>query len=158
MSPSRSGFGAGNAVADDVVDRGADRLGVAAVVERRGDRRRGRGRTRSTQIVEVLGGDAGLDVLGQHVQRLGGQPAGLAHALEGLAAVQADLAVARLRAVDVEVVHGPPGDRKKRRRSGTSMEFSAIAAPRNGTCGREPHRRRWRGSERPLCRAYRWRG
>ena len=44
------------------------------------------------QVVERLGGDAGLHGVDEQVERLGGQPAGLAHALEGLGAVQLDLA------------------------------------------------------------------
>ena len=71
------------------------------------------------QIVEPLGRDAGLDVLGQHVERAGGELAGLAHALEGLAAVQPDLGVARLGAVEVEVVH---------------VAFGALATGRAAAC------------------------
>ena len=57
MSPSRSGLSVGNAVADDMVDRGADRLAVAAIVERR---RIGvvRHREIEDELVERLGGDA----------------------------------------------------------------------------------------------------
>ena len=33
-------------------------------------------------LVEVLGGDAGHDVLADHVQRFGGKPAGGAHGRE----------------------------------------------------------------------------
>ena len=44
------------------------------------------------KLVEMVGGDAGLDVLDQHVETFGDQPPGLAHALEGILAVQLDLA------------------------------------------------------------------
>ena len=42
------------------------------------------------QIVELLGGDAGPDVRHQHVEAGGRQLAGLAHAGEGVGAMQAD--------------------------------------------------------------------
>ena len=42
--------------------------------------------------VDALGGHARHDHVGQHVEALGGQPAGLAHALEGRGPVQLDLA------------------------------------------------------------------
>ena len=71
----------GNAVADDVVDRGADRVPVALVEQRRRD-----GvvvaRELVGQPVERRGGDAGLHCVDQQVERLGGQPSGLAHAGE----------------------------------------------------------------------------
>ena len=44
------------------------------------------------QLVERVGGDAGLHMLDQHVETFGDQPPGLAHALEGILAVQLDLA------------------------------------------------------------------
>ncbi len=62
----------GNAVADDVVDRGADRLAVAAIVERRriGAMRQGEV---EDQLVEQFGGHAGPDMLGEQVEDLGRQ-------------------------------------------------------------------------------------
>ena len=59
MSPSSQLPVAGDAVADDMVDRGADRFREAAVVQRRRDARRGRGEM-VAQLVELAGGDAGL--------------------------------------------------------------------------------------------------
>ena len=44
------------------------------------------------EAIEVVGGDAGADVRGQHVERLGRQPPSLAHAGEGVRAMHLDLA------------------------------------------------------------------
>ena len=68
-----------DAVADDVIDRGADGLGEAAVVEV--------GRHRALHVhdvvvaepVELLGGHARDDVLADHVEHLGRQAPGDAH-------------------------------------------------------------------------------
>ena len=87
MSPFFSGLVVRDAVADLVVDRGADRLRVGRVAGRRVVQRR---RNRALhvddvvvrQLVELVGGDAGLDVRREHVQHLGGQPAGHAHAFD----------------------------------------------------------------------------
>ena len=51
--------------------------------------------------VELVGDHARDHVRGQHVQALGGQPAGPAHALEVLGAVDLDLAGAVLAVEDV---------------------------------------------------------
>ena len=91
MSPSCSSLVAGNAVADDVVDRGADRLREAAIVERRRHRAVADDEV-VAQPVQLAGGDAGLHVGRDEVERLGGEPAGLAHAVEGLGAVDLDAA------------------------------------------------------------------
>ena len=74
----------GDAVADLVVDRGADRLRVRLVARGRVVQRRGDGLLHVDdvvvrQAVELFGRDAGLDVLRQHVQHLGGEPPGNAH-------------------------------------------------------------------------------
>ena len=54
--------------------------------------------------------DAGLHEAGQQVERLGRQAAGLAHAGEGLGAVQLDLAVLALgRSGGVDERHEKPG-------------------------------------------------
>src|SRR5690606_27795129 len=78
-----------NAGADDVVDRGADGLLVALVAEAGGQAAVVEGEL-ADAVVDLAGGDAGPDVFGDHVERLGDQTAGLAHALEGLVVVDAD--------------------------------------------------------------------
>ena len=88
---------AGDAVADDVVQRGADGAREAAVVERRRD---------CVVIddeavaepVELVGGDARLDVRRDEVERGGGEGPGLAHAREILGAVDLDPPLVVLRA------------------------------------------------------------
>src|SRR5262249_15028728 len=80
---------AGNAVADDMVDRGADRLGEAAVVERRRDRLTVEDEVMA-QLVELGRGHALAHLGRDEVQRLGGEPAGLAHGLELGWAVELD--------------------------------------------------------------------
>ena len=57
----------GNAMANDVIDRRADRLGVAAIIERRRKCVVGDGELED-QIVETLRGHTGLDVRGQHIE------------------------------------------------------------------------------------------
>ena len=78
-------------MADDMVDRGADRLGVAAI-----EQRRGIGpvihRERVDQPIEMRGRNARLHLVDQQIERLRGEAAGLAHRREGLNAVQPDLA------------------------------------------------------------------
>ena len=68
-----------DAMADDIVHRGADGLGEAVVVERRGD-----GLLHVDDVVVAEGiqfvcGDARLDVGGDHLQHVGGQLAGDTH-------------------------------------------------------------------------------
>jgi hypothetical protein len=72
---------AGDAVADHVVDRGAGRLGVAAVAERRGHGAAGQHEV-VNELVDLLGGHARLNMRGDHIERLGSQPSGAAHPLE----------------------------------------------------------------------------
>ena len=95
-------FAVGHAVANDMIERGADRFAIAAIVERRGI-----GVMRHREIederVERLRGDAGPHMLGQEVKRLGGQPAGPAHSGEGLRPVQFDMA--RLAACNFDSVN-----------------------------------------------------
>ena len=76
-----------NAVADDVVDRGAERVAIAAIAEA-GRNAAMRGGVVEGQLVEIFGGDAGLHLGNEQVEHLGGQPAGAAHALEVLRLVQ----------------------------------------------------------------------
>ncbi len=71
-----------NAVADLVVDRGADRLRVAAVVEGRRDRAV-RADELLAQPVELARGDPRLDLGRDHVEHRGREPPGPAHAGEG---------------------------------------------------------------------------
>lgn len=68
-----------DAMADDIVHRGADGLGEAVVIERRGD-----GLLHVDDVVVAEGiqfvcGDARLDVGGDHDQHVGGQLAGDTH-------------------------------------------------------------------------------
>ncbi len=59
------------------------------------------------QPVDMLGGDAGLDLAHQHVEAFGREPSGLAHAREGSGPVDLDLAgFAQWRTGRVDVVHG----------------------------------------------------
>ena len=81
----------GDAVADDVIDRGADRLAIAAIVERGWVGAMVHGELEG-EIVEPRGGDARLDLVHEHVERLRRQAARLAHALEIRRPVQLDLA------------------------------------------------------------------
>ena len=82
----------GNAVADDMVDRGAAALRIAAIAEGGGDRAAG-AHLGEDDVVELAGGDAGHDVGDERVEDLGGDPAGGAHAGKALRAVQLDRAV-----------------------------------------------------------------
>src|SRR5690606_24213499 len=72
-----------NAVADDVVDRGADGLFVALVAEAGGQAAVVEGEL-ADAVVNLAGGDAGLDVLRDHVEGAGDEVPRLAHALPGL--------------------------------------------------------------------------
>src|SRR5450830_41005 len=69
-----------NPVADHVVDRGADRLGEALVVQRGRDSLLHVDYIVVADAVQCFGGDAGLDVFGNHFQHVGRQFAGNAHA------------------------------------------------------------------------------
>ncbi|MNN46538.1 hypothetical protein D3C81_1609220 [compost metagenome] len=75
-------FVVGDAVADDVVDRGADRLGEALVVQRRGNGLLHVDDVVVADAVQFVGSDAGLDVFADHFQHFGGQAAGDAHFLD----------------------------------------------------------------------------
>ncbi|MNG01284.1 hypothetical protein D3C84_842560 [compost metagenome] len=72
----------GDAMADHVVDRGADRLGEALVVERRGNGLLHVDDVVVADTVQFLGGHAGFDMLADHLQHFGGQAAGNAHLLD----------------------------------------------------------------------------
>ena len=58
------------------------------------------------ELVECLGGHAGLDLVDQEIEHLGHQPPGLGHAGEGVSSVQLDLGVTRLGAGEFEIGHG----------------------------------------------------
>ncbi len=98
VSPSFSGFVAGDAVAHHVVDRGADRLGEALVVERRGDGLLHVDDIVMADAVQLFGGDAGLDVFGNHFQDFGGQFAGDAHFCDVFGGFEGDGHTGSLRA------------------------------------------------------------
>ena len=68
-------------VADDVVDRGADGFRIATVIQRRGN---GAVVVHEfvAQHIELPGGDAGFDMVGDHIQRLGSETPGGAHPRE----------------------------------------------------------------------------
>ena len=92
-----------NAVAYLMVDRDAGRLGIAPVVER--------GRCGAalqdevvTAAVELARGDARPHVLGDHVEHLGGEPAGATHAGERLRAVDRNRGLGRLLLADAQLV------------------------------------------------------
>src|SRR3984957_2969946 len=95
-----------NAVADHVIDRGAGRLTVAAIHQRRRH-----GAVIQTELVDqpvdALGRDAGFYLRYQHIEAFGRQPAGLAHAFERVGAVDLDLAgFTERRAGRVDIGHG----------------------------------------------------
>ena len=81
-----------NAVADHMVDRGADRFRKAAIIERRRNGVMGDD-VIVAQLVQRLGGDARHDMRCDEIQRLGGQMPGAAHLHEISRLVQLDLAV-----------------------------------------------------------------
>ena len=97
--------GARDAVTHHVIERGADRLGEAPIIERGGDGAMVHGE-RVHELVERLGGDAGLHFVDQEVEHFGHQPARLGHAGKGVGAMQLDLGVARLGAGKFEIGHG----------------------------------------------------
>ena len=78
----------GDAVADDVVDRGADRAGkrryagAGGVVQRRWHAVDLIDDVAVAEVVERIGAHAGLDVRADHLQHAGGQAPGPAHALD----------------------------------------------------------------------------
>ena len=91
----------GNAMADLVVDGGADRLGVGLVASTRVVQRGGNGLLHVHdvvvgQFVDFVGGDAGFDKRRQIVQNFGGQPASQAHACNAFGVFVGDSHGARL--------------------------------------------------------------
>jgi hypothetical protein len=80
---------AGNAVAHDMVDRGATAFGEAAIAERGGDAASGN-RHAVDDVVNLAGGDAGDDVGDERVEDGRGELAGGAHRGERFGAVELD--------------------------------------------------------------------
>ena len=79
----------GNAVADDMIDGGADGVAIAAIAQAGGNGAMGDDVVIG-HLVQLGGGDARLHQRHQQVQHLGGQAAGPAHALEIRRIVQGD--------------------------------------------------------------------
>jgi len=73
-----------DSVADLVIHRGADRFWETPIVQRRRYRPLDPGDEVMADGVELVRGHPGLDVLADHVQHVGGQAPGDAHALDGL--------------------------------------------------------------------------
>ena len=71
------------------------------------------------QVIDMFGGDAGPDFIGQHVEAFGREPAGFAHAFEGRGAVDLDLSgFTQRRDGRVDIGHGVAalGDKKRPKR------------------------------------------
>src|SRR3989344_636783 len=79
-----------DAVADHMVDRGADRLRVALVVQRGRDGLLLVDDIVVTDLVQLIGGDARFDIFGNHFQHVGGQFAGDTHASDVLWGFEGD--------------------------------------------------------------------
>ena len=116
---------AGDAVADDVIDRGADGFWVAAIAERR------RHRTVTHDVVvaervEGVGGDTGLDHRRQRIEHLCRKPPGLAHRLELLGPVGLDAPFDDLRTA------GSAGEVLRRGASRRGHGWPRLLAMRGG--------------------------
>src|SRR5258706_12803516 len=70
-----------DAVTDDVIDRGAERVAIAAIAET-GRQRAVRDRVFVGDLVERGGGYAGPHFRDEEIEHFGGEPSGVAHALE----------------------------------------------------------------------------
>jgi hypothetical protein len=106
MSPSFSGFSFGIPWQTDVVDRRAGRLVVAAIHQGRGPRPVIH-RELEHEAVDMLGRHPRLHLAGQEIETFGHELPGLAHAREGLRAVELDLpGLAQRRECRIDVVHG----------------------------------------------------
>jgi hypothetical protein len=88
---------AGNAMADDMVDRDAARMSIAAIADIRRNRP-GRDDRLTSGVVERFGADAGRHHVGQGIQHRGSDLARLAHRGEFLRAVELDGAGPAIRA------------------------------------------------------------
>src|SRR5690606_19859577 len=125
---------AGDAVADHVVDRGADGLGEAAVAHVGRDRALHVDDVVVADAVQFLGGHARLHERGDDLQHLGGQAAGDAHLLDFGRCLQVDHG--RI------IADPPPGllpgrnpviiSRLYRRHDGRTVESTPIGNPRSG--------------------------
>ncbi|MNP18671.1 hypothetical protein D3C76_1111620 [compost metagenome] len=83
-------FFVGDAVADHVVDRGADRLREAFVVERGRDGLLLVDDVVVADLVQLIGGNARFDMFSNHFQHIGGQFAGDAHFCDVLGGFEGD--------------------------------------------------------------------
>ena len=107
MSPSRSGLSLGMPWQTMWLTEVQHGIGVAAIHQGRREGAVVEGEF-AHQPVDHLGRGARLDVLDQHVEALGGQPPGAAHAAEVLRPVQLDLfGAAAFRGRGVDVGHRP---------------------------------------------------
>ncbi len=85
-------IGRRNAVADDMVDRGAAALGIAAIAQGRGNRA-ARPHLGEDDLVQLLRRHPRHDVGNEHVEHFRGATPGGAHAGEALRPVQLDIAM-----------------------------------------------------------------
>ena len=76
-------------MADHVVDRGADRVPIAAIAQAGGQGPMIQDEV-TRQVIDEFGGDPGLDVRSDHVETFRCQSPGLAHALEVRGGVDLD--------------------------------------------------------------------
>jgi hypothetical protein len=80
-------------VTDDVVDRGAAAVRIAAIAHSGGHRAAVKGHL-TNEVVDLSGSHTGLDETGQFVENFSCQPPGLAHPLEAFRPVELDGPVA----------------------------------------------------------------
>jgi hypothetical protein len=80
----------GNAVADHMVERRADGFGETAIIERRRDRLLDVDDVVVADPIQFLGGDSLPHMSLDHVQDLGGQPAGDAHLFDFFRRLECD--------------------------------------------------------------------
>src|SRR5690606_1039418 len=127
-----------DAVADDVVDRGAHRLGKTAVADVGRDRALHVDDVVVADAVELLGGHARLHVRGNDLEHLGGHAAGNAHLLDLFGGLEGD-SHPRIIAHRGLLLHAAGGRRKIRRlrecappTPGVTGEYTPAALPRAG--------------------------
>lgn len=82
---------AGDAVTDDVINGGADSLWKAAIIEGSGERLVIAGEGEG-EVIELSGGNSGMDVFDKHIEGFGGETASASHRGEGVGVVEGDLA------------------------------------------------------------------
>ena len=153
MSPSRNGLSSGMPWQTTwLIDVQID---LESRIERGPDRRRGRGRIRR-RTCRARWCHAGLDPLGEQIERFGGQAARLAHAGEGFWAVQLDVAAApaaRLSGINETALIGPRRGLTSRPGLRSSVPFAARQdKPRRrqpGRLARPVLPRGWPAARRP---------